>query len=87
MTFRPSDDVLDELQENQQSPLGQDNIWSQDDWQHIFVNSENFDSGWYVENTEINQVIVDAPSEEVKAPDLSELLKRKEIKKCMKYQQ
>ena len=78
MTFRPSDDVLDELQGNQQSPLGQDNIWSQDDWQHIFVNSENFDSGWYVENTEINQVIVDAPSEEVKAPDLSELLKNSE---------
>lgn len=75
MTFRPSDDVLDEISMNQQSPLEQDNIWDQDTWKQIFSNPDNLDNDWTVENVGINQVIVDIPSEEVKAPDLSELLK------------
>ena len=78
MTFRPSDDVLDEISMNQQQTLSWDknSDLNQDDWKVTFNNSddstnsnnENYES-W------INQVDFDFPTEEVKAPDLSELLK------------
>ena len=76
MTFRPSDDVLDEIANGQQpsSSVDQYNIWNQDDWQHMFNNPENFDDNWMWENNEAGTMI-DIPVEEVKAPDLSELLK------------
>ena len=76
MTFRPSDDVLDELANGQQPAPSMDqySISNQDDWQHMFINSEDFDVSWTVENNETNSVIIDVPTEEVKAPDLSELL-------------
>lgn len=74
MTFRPSDDVLDEVSANQGLSLNQTDFWNQNSWQHIFSNSEDSDNGWLVENGE-NSVIIDSPVEEVKAPDLSELLK------------
>lgn len=79
MTFRPSDDVLDEMESGQSSSTyldqnsiwNQDNVWNLDDWQHIFGGSNS----WMDENDESNSSMVDIVSEEVKAPDLSELLK------------
>ena len=73
MTFRPSDDVLDEIESNQSSStyLDQNNLWNQDDWQHIFGNLNN----WENVNGESDTTVVDIVAEEVKAPDLSELLK------------
>ncbi len=73
MTFRPSDDVLDEVASGQMPStyIDQNGGWQQDDWQHIFGNS----SVWMDENVDVNQSIVDVVTEEIKAPDLSELLK------------
>ncbi len=72
MTFRPSDDVLDEMESGQSSStyLDQSSNWNQDEWQHIFGNLNQ----WTDEN-DSNPPMVDIVSEEVKAPDLSELLK------------
>lgn len=77
MTFRPSDDVLDEIANGQQpaSSLDQYNFWNQEDWQHMFNNSDDLDGNWTSENAGINSPVIDIPVEEVKAPDLSELLK------------
>ena len=89
MTFRPSDDVLDEIA-NGQSPSfswEQYNISNQDEWQHIFNNQENYntqeglnnqENKWIFQNPwneSTNNIIINVPKEEVKAPDLSELLK------------
>ena len=73
MTFRPSDDVLDEIESNQSSStyLDQNSVWNQDDWQHIFGNLNN----WENVNSDSDTTVVDIVAEEVKAPDLSELLK------------
>lgn len=73
MTFRPSDDVLDEVASGQMPStyMNQNGEWQQDDWQHIFGNS----SAWRDENVDVNPSIVDVVAEEIKAPDLSELLK------------
>ena len=76
MTFRPSDDVLDEAQLDKQSSFEQTDNWNQYDWQRVFNNSEN-DDNWELESGMIDSVIVDSLAEEVKAPDLSELLKNK----------
>lgn len=77
MTFRPSDDVLDELTNGQQpsQSVDQYNVSNQEDWQHMFINPEDSDINWVVENNETNPIMIDVPTEEVKAPDLSELLK------------
>lgn len=75
MTFRPSDDVLDETSKDQQVSLDQNNFSDQGDWQHIFSNPEDSDSTWAIQNEWINPVLINFPVEEVKAPDLSELLK------------
>jgi len=81
MTFRPSDDVLDELinwQKSSQSS-NQYNIWNQNEWNSIstnsFVNQQNLQSS---ENNWINIPESIFSSEEIKAPDLSELLKNSE---------
>ena len=78
MTFRPSDDVLDENLVNQQSFSDQNNVWSQESWQNMFKNSEDFSDNWKVEEFGINQDIINVPVEEVKALDISELLKTRE---------
>lgn len=77
MTFRPSDDVLDELTNAQQpsQSLEQYNTTNQDDWQHMFSNPNDSDNIWVPGNTSIDSSVVDVPVEEIKAPDLSELLK------------
>ena len=77
MTFRPSDDVLDELTNAQQpsQSVEQYNTTNQDDWQHMFTNPNDSDNVWVSENTSIDSNVVDIPVEEIKAPDLSELLK------------
>ena len=77
MTFRPSDDVLDEIA-NGQSPSfsGEEYIIpNQNEWEHIFNRPEDqwdSQSSW---EESMNSFAIDIPTEEVKAPDLSELLK------------
>lgn len=77
MTFRPSDDVLEQL-ESQQSPSLQwnDNIEDKNDWQRMF---NSFWDNWNLTEegnlSWINFESIDISSEEVKAPDLSELLR------------
>ena len=84
MTFRPSDDVLEEMENDKQSyspSTDQYDVWNQWDWQHIF-GSENNSENQLVNQSEDtnNSVILDSPVEEVKAPDLSELLGNDENK-------
>ena len=74
MTFRPSDDVLDEKMADQQVSLNQSDVWTQENGQSIFKNTD-FSSNWIDEGLRVNQAIIDIPVEEVKAPDISELLK------------
>ena len=81
MTFRPSDDVIDNLEQWNPSTA----IWSnldsitnidvsndlgQSNWARIFSNPDS-ENNWSVVE---NNVVQDAKLEEVKAPDLSELL-------------
>lgn len=78
MTFRPSDDVLDEIAAWQAPSFSweQYNISNQDNWQRIFNNSQEND--WVSQNvweSNANNFVINVPVEEVKAPDLSELLK------------
>ena len=80
MTFRPSDDVLEDNENIKQSYPSSDfsnqyNDWNEWDWVHIFQNEEN--SYNQPTNTDEfnNSPINNIPIEEVKAPDLSELLK------------
>ncbi len=75
MTFRPSDDVLDEKMADQQVSLNQNDVWTQENGQSIFKNTGDFSSNWIDEGLKVNQAIIDIPVEEVKAPDISELLK------------
>ena len=81
MTFRPSDDVLEELADSQNSQSwtynnGYNNVYTgasnQWIWQQGFSN-------WWIDGygvvwNEWTNPIIDLPVEEVKAPDLSELL-------------
>ena len=75
MTFRPSDDVLDEIANGQQPSSSPDqyNVPSQDDWQHIFNNPESVENenSWDDAN---NSILDGITIEEVKSPDLSDLL-------------
>lgn len=83
MTFRPSDDVLEELADSQNSQSwtynnGYDNAYDETSNQWIW--QQNF-SNWWIDNYESvwetwTSPIVDLPVEEVKAPDLSEILKQ-----------
>jgi hypothetical protein len=41
----------------------------------MFKNPEDFSSNWVDEGLKMNQAIIDIPVEEVKAPDISDLLK------------
>ena len=74
MTFRPSDDVLDEISAGQQNLLSWDenNIDVQGDSQEVPL---NFGNDWNMEDTDNNQDRTNVWVEEVKAPDLPELLK------------
>ena len=80
MTFRPADDVLDGIESWQSSSLlwTQYNIQNQDGdehEQHIFNSQENQWDFQDFSEWNKNSVVIDIPIEEVKAPDLSELLK------------
>ena len=81
MTFRPSDDVLDELVSWQNNnSVSQYDVEKQEDSQIIFGNHENqsFENVNISDNLQKNGVdlnVINIESEEVKAPDLSELLK------------
>ena len=77
MTFRPSDDVLDEIAAWQTPSFSweQYNISNPDDWQHIFNSQENQWSPQNFWDWNANNFVINVPTEEVKAPDLSELLK------------
>lgn len=89
MTFRPSDDVLEEMADNKQSNQSLDqygnfnNVW--DDWVRNFGGEDNFEVkknlygensllqwNWYWESEKLS--VVKVAVEEIKAPDLSELL-------------
>lgn len=75
MKFRPSDDVSDEKLVNQQTFFDQNNISNQESWQNMFGDhGSNWDDS-AANNGEINQAIMNISTEEVKAPDVSELLK------------
>ena len=83
MTFRPTDDVLESM-ENWQQSLEASNQNSQisnestvnDSWSRVFSNPDAEDGNWNV--TESVNITWDSPVEEVKAPDLSELLEKSE---------
>ena len=81
MTFRPSDDVLDELVSWQNNnSVSQYDVEKQEDNQIIFGNHENqsFENVNISGNLQKNGIdlnVINIESEEVKAPDLSELLK------------
>ena len=87
MTFRPTDDVLDSM-ENSQHPLETSNQYNQvssesvsndlnwSDWHRVFSNPDAEEVGWNVEVSESGAW--DSKVEEVKAPDLSELLEKSE---------
>lgn len=77
MTFRPSDDVLDEIANGQQpsSSLDQYDVSNQGDWQHIFNNSESVGEVGASWDDTVNPLLKDLSIEEVKSPDLSDLLK------------
>lgn len=78
MTFRPSDDVLDEVSTSQPIiPTNENDSLSQSEWWHMFQQPNDWDNQWVFLNQEISPTIPDIQWEEVKAPDLSELLKEK----------
>lgn len=81
MTFRPSDDVLDEIANSQQAWVSLEQYYNElsqwDGQQQIFHKSEGVDDESTVDNSSLNSAndtILDIIGEEVKAPDLSELL-------------
>ena len=80
MTFRPSDDVLDEIANDQQVDSSLDQYYNnitQWDWEH-FLQQTNEDTQVDDVNKEPSENIIspdfNVPTEEVKAPDLSQLL-------------
>ena len=83
MTFRPTDDVLESM-ENSQQPLETSSQYNQipdesvlnDSWSRIFSNPDAEEDNWNV--AWVESVVSDSPVEEVKAPDLSELLEKSE---------
>ena len=84
MTFRPTDDVLESM-ENSQQPLETSNQYNQitnesvsnDSWSRIFSNPDAEENNW--NTVEMEGVVWNSQVEEVKAPDLSELLWKSEI--------
>lgn len=83
MTFRPTDDILDSM-ENSQQPLETSNQYNQtsdesisnDSWSRIFSNPDAEENNW--NTAEVLNIPWNSPVEEVKAPDLSELLEKSE---------
>lgn len=77
MTFRPSDDVLEDMENGQQvssTSTDQYNIWGQD-WESHLFHREDDSEDQVVSSEPENNTKIDIPVwEEVKAPDLSELL-------------
>ena len=71
MTFRPSDDISN----NQDLSLNKTDFWVQDGWQSIFNHLEDSSRDWIVEGDGIAAAIMNSPVEEIKAPNLSDLLK------------
>lgn len=86
MTFRPSDDVLEELSANAQLSNTLENTgyneWASSQWGRLFFNANDENKSWdnlqNVNSDEISQLISNEPVEEIKSPDLSELLKNSE---------
>jgi len=78
MTFRPSDDVLDEVSTSQPIvPTNENDSFSQTEWWHMFQQPNDLDNQPAFLNQETSSAVPDIKWEEVKAPDLSELLKEK----------
>ena len=76
MTFRPSDDVLDEIANDQQVGASLDQYYNsvtQWTWEQLFHNADD-EQGVNSNSENINQEDIDVPVEEVKSPDLSQLL-------------
>ena len=78
MIFRPSDDVLDQIAEKKDWQINSDNQILKNDWQQLFYPTE-----WIEDNSEFSNNLnlewnwlENSDSEEIKAPDLSELLKK-----------
>lgn len=81
MTFRPSDDVLDEIANDQQVSSSLDqyyNDMTKWDWEHFLQQSDDDSNQWNnsdsVPDNNVDSIDLDVPTEEVKAPDLSQLL-------------
>ena len=77
MTFRPSDDVLDEVSNQPIISTNENDSLNQIEWWHIFQQPNDWDDQWNFLNQEVSSTMPDIQWEEVKAPDLSELLKEK----------
>ena len=78
MTFRPSDDILEQMESSQGAwvSINQYDNGNSQDWAYVFGGSENTDNSQNLQwEDDINSIIADFPVEEVKAPDLSDLLK------------
>ena len=79
MTFRPSDDVLDEIESGQNTSfsVSQNTVWGSENWWEYFFSSSENSNSWTNGELENNwsSMIYDLPVEEVKAPDLLDLLK------------
>ena len=80
MTFRPSDDVLDEINNGKQPAQSNqyytnyDNPWNSSNWWGLFHKTDEND--WQViVSDEVLSAMMNISTEEVKAPDLTELLK------------
>ena len=104
MTFRPSDDVLEQMADSQNSQTWTSqyytydngyntayNAWNQSYWQQDFQQTQNFGDEWPTQWSYSNSLdwwvptesaipTINIPIEEVKAPDLSDLLKKSEEK-------
>ena len=85
MTFRPTDDVLESMEDSQEAVETSnqynqisDESTSSDSWARIFSNPDEEENHWNVVESE--NITWDSPVEEVKAPDLSELLEKSEGK-------
>ena len=85
MTFRPTDDVLESMEDSQEAVETSnqynqisDESTSSSSWARIFSNPDEEENHWNVVESE--NIIWDSPVEEVKAPDLSELLEKSEGK-------
>lgn len=83
MTFRPSDDVLEQQSADAQLSNTLENIgyseWVSSQWERLFFNANEEEQFW--NNSQdgsydaVNELVGNSPVEEIKSPDLSELLK------------